>query len=424
MTIYLGLGSNEGNRNAYLQEAVKQLRERDFEVTEISPVVETPSLFADDAEPAWNRPFLNCVVAGQASWEPEQGLEIAKEIEAELGRKKSRKWAPRTIDIDLLLWHDQVVETGNLTIPHYGIADRVFVLTPLLHLKPDLVIPGTNRTVSELCRGVKPSPLWMGILNLTPDSFSDGGTWTDEEVLVKRIDSMIAENVQIIDVGAESTRPNAVAIGADEEWRRLRPVLQLINQRLEGRTINPMVSVDSRHAGTLEKALAAGVQMINDVSGLCDPAIRELVKESGCQVVAMHSMSIPVDPGVLLPTDHSAVNQLQAWLGSNLNQWVDQGLDPNRIIFDPGIGFGKNPLQSLQLLQNCTALKETGVRLLIGHSRKSFMSGFTDQKFADRDLETLGISLALCQQGVEILRVHDPVMHIRAYRGWSHVSAG
>ena len=164
--------------------------------------------------------------------------------------------------------------------------------------------------------------------------------------------------------------------------------------------------------------------MINDVSGLSDPAIRELVKNSGCQVVAMHSMRIPVDPGVLIPTDDSAVNQLQDWLRSSLNQWVDHGLDPNRIIFDPGIGFGKNPLQSLQLLQNCAALKETGLRLLIGHSRKSFMSSFTDRKFGERDLETLGMSLALCQQGVEIIRVHDPVMHVRAYRGWSHVNAG
>jgi 2-amino-4-hydroxy-6-hydroxymethyldihydropteridine diphosphokinase/dihydropteroate synthase len=424
MTIYLGLGSNDGNRNEKLQDAIKRLKARGFEVSEISPVVETPALLPDDADPAWNRPFLNCVVAGQASWDPEQGLEIAKEIEAGLGRRKSRKWAPRMIDIDLLLWHEQVFETGKLTIPHYGIADRAFVLTPLLHLKPDLVIPGTNRTVAELCRRVKPVPLWMGILNLTPDSFSDGDTWTDEEVLLTRIDSMIAENVQIIDVGAESTRPNAIAISPDEEWRRLQPVLQLINQRLDGRTINPMVSVDSRHARTLEKALAAGVQMINDVSGLSDPAIRDLAKESRCQVVAMHSMSIPVDPGVLLPTDDSAVNQMQAWLGSNLNQWLDHGLDPNRIIFDPGIGFGKNPLQSLQLLRNCTALKENGVRLLIGHSRKSFMNSFADRVFADRDLETLGISLALCQQGVEIIRVHDPVMHVRGYRGWSHVNAG
>ena len=423
MSIYLGLGSNDGNRNANLQEAVKRLKNRGFNVTEISPFVETPALLPDDAEPTWNRPFLNCVVAGQASWEPEQGLKIAKEIEIGLGRKKSRKWAPRVIDIDLLLWHDQVVDTNELKIPHYGIADRAFVLTPLLHLKPDLVIPGKNRSVSELCRSVKPTPLWMGILNLTPDSFSDGGAWADDEVLGERIDSMIAENVQIIDIGAESTRPNAKAIGPEEEWRRLEPALQLINRRLEGRTISPMISVDSRHVGTLEKALANGVQMINDVSGLSDPAIRELVKNSGCQVVAMHSMRIPVDPGVLIPTDDSAVNQLQDWLRSSLNQWVDHGLDPNRIIFDPGIGFGKNPLQSLQLLQNCAVLKEAGLRLLIGHSRKSFMSSFTDRKFADRDLETLGMSLALCQQGVEIIRVHDPVMHVRAYRGWSHVNA-
>ena len=94
----------------------------------------------------------------------------------------------------------------------------------------------------------------------------------------------------------------------------------------------------------------------------------------------------------------------------------------NRIIFDPGIGFGKTPLQSLELLQNCEAFKASGLRLLIGHSLKSFMGTFTEVPFADRDLETLGISLALCEKGVDVIRVHDPVMHLRAYRAWSHVT--
>ena len=424
MTIFLGLGSNEGDRHTNLQQAVAQLQFNGFEISAISPLVETPALLPEDAPPAWNKPFLNCVVCGQANWEPLQGLQIAKKIEAGLGRQPTKqgakKWAPRPLDIDLLIWHDQIVDTKALTIPHYAITERAFVLTPLLHLQPDLVIPGQQQTVFELCQTIKPSPLWMGILNLSPDSFSDGGAWDDEEALIGQIDALRAENVQIIDIGAESTRPNALAIGAAQEWQLLQPVFNLANQRFQGHSIKPILSVDSRHAATLEKSLHHGASMINDVSGLRDSAIMALAKDSGCQVVAMHSMSIPADPDILLPTHDSAVNQLRDWLHRNIERWLDNGLDLNKIIFDPGIGFGKNPLQSLELLQQCHALKESGLRLLIGHSRKSFMNGFTDQPFGERDLETLGISLSLCQQGVEIIRVHNPIMHIRAYRGWAH----
>ena len=136
----------------------------------------------------------------------------------------------------------------------------------------------------------------------------------------------------------------------------------------------------------------------------------------------MHSMTIPVDPSVRLSEDRSAIAQLNEWLEQRLERWDVVGLDISKIIFDPGIGFNKSPLQSLELLQNCNAMRQSGLRLLIGHSRKSFMSGFTGEDFADRDLETLGISLSLSQQGVEIIRVHDPVSHIRAYRAWSHIA--
>ncbi len=424
MTIFLGLGSNQGNRHANLQQAVAQLQLNGFEISEISPIVETPALLSGNAQPSWNKPFLNCVVCGQAHWQASEGLRITKKIEADLGRclstEAAKKWAPRTIDIDLLIWHDLIVDSSELTLPHYAITERAFVLTPLLHLQPDLLIPGQTQTVFELCQRIRPSPLWMGILNITPDSFSDGGIWNDDATLLEQIDAMLEENVQIIDMGAESTRPNATAIQATEEWHRLQPPLHIATQRLSGQSIRPLLCVDSHHASTLEKALNAGADMINDVTGLRDPAIIELARDSNCQVVAMHSMSIPADPSILLPTSDSAVQQLRDWLNDNIEHWLDNGLDLNKIIFDPGIGFGKNALQSLALLQHTNAFKDSGLRLLIGHSRKSFMSGFTDRPFSERDLETLGISLALCQQGVEIIRVHNPIMHIRTYRGWSH----
>lgn len=426
MTIFLGLGSNQGNRNANLQQAVEQLKSNGFEISAISPIVETPALLANDAEPSWNKPFLNCVIAGEARWQPCQGLKIAKQIEANLGRQiakqPTKKWAPRTIDIDLLIWHNETLDSPELTLPHYAITERAFVLTPLLHLQPNLVIPGQDKTVFELCKTIKPVPLWMGILNIAPDSFSDGGAWDDNQALIEQLDSMIEENIQIIDLGAEATGPKATSINAEQEWQRLEPVLNLVNQRLSEWDIKPTISVDSRHPATVENALLNGASIINDVTGLQNPAIMDVVKASGCQVVAMHSMSIPTDPKILLPTNDTAVNQLRDWLDKNIDRWLDYGLDLNRIIFDPGIGFGKNSLQSLELLQHCHALKAAGLRLLIGHSRKSFMNGFTHRQFEQRDIETLGVSMALCQQGVEIIRVHNPVAHIRAYRGWSHTA--
>ncbi len=422
MTIYIGLGSNLGNRRDNLEEAIRHLQLRGFELSEISVLVETPALLPDNAEPSWNKPFLNCVITGEAKWSPGQGLNIAGEIEHRLGRRPAGRWAPRLIDIDILLWHDQIMQTPELTIPHCAISERPFVLTPLLHLQPDLIIPGQRETVFELCKNVGPVPLWMGILNITPDSFSDGGKWADTGSLDNQIEAFIENHVQIIDIGAESTRPGAAPVSADEEWRRLKPVLTALDRRLRGSQIRPAISIDSKHWQTLEKAICHGAEIINDVTGLQDPEIMALVKQSQCQVVAMHSVTIPADPTAILPVGQSAISQLQDWIDRKIDQWLDAGIDLNKVIFDPGIGFGKNAFQSIELLQGCMSFKQTGLRLLIGHSRKSFINCFSDQPSAKRDPESLGISLALCQKGVDIIRVHDPVLHVRAWRAWSHVS--
>ncbi len=422
MTIWLGLGSNLGNRRENLEEAIRLLQVRGFELSKVSVLVETPASLPDHAEPSWNRPYLNCVIAGHAGWDPARGLRIVQEIEHQLGRRPARRWAPRLIDIDILLWRDLTMKTPQLTIPHYAISGRPFVLTPLMHLQPDLVIPGRRETVFDLCHRARPVPLWMGIVNITPDSFSDGGKWQDKRMLDQRIEDFIKYHVQIIDIGAESTRPGATPLSADEEWRRLEPALTALGRKLRSLKIRPVISVDSRHWQTLEKALDCGAQMINDVTGLQNPDIVALARQSRCQVAAMHSVTIPADPAAGLSVARSAITQLQDWLERRIDQWLDAGIDLNKVIFDPGIGFGKSACQSIELLQGCMNFRQAGLRLLIGHSRKSFIGGFSDHPFASRDPETLGISLGLCQKGVDIIRVHDPVLHVRAWRAWSHVS--
>lgn len=421
MTVYLGLGSNLGDRKGNLESAIQKLVLAGFRLEKVSPIVESPAMLPAQADPSWNRPFLNLAVAGRCDWRPEEGLNIVKKIESELGRKPGPRWSSRPIDIDLLVWNGERMSSDALTLPHPGLVERPFVITCLVHLKPDLHIPGTEKTVFELSQESENIPLWMGILNLTPDSFSDGDSWGDQEQLEAYIDKLFTQNVQIIDLGAESTRPNAEPIVEEEEWRRLLPVLEQIISKNKARHIRPLISLDSRNAAIVDRALEYGIDIVNDVTGLDDPAMLSVVKNADCQIIAMHAMTVPVNPEVLLPDDRPAVAQLKEWIDAKADSWLRRGIDLNRIIVDPGIGFGKTSIQAYELMSNCKAMRRAGMRLLIGHSRKSFMTGITDRPAAQRDLESLGISLALCAQGVDIIRVHHPFMHQRAYRAWSHI---
>ncbi len=423
MSVYLGLGSNLGDRRANLGRAVTLLAERGFRVGRISPVVESPALLPEGAEDDWHRPYLNLALAGEWSGEPEALLALAKQIEADMGRVPAPRWSPRPVDIDILLWEGVERRGETLTIPHPGIAGRPFVLTPLLHLDPALEVPsdGGTQTVQALSRRMRPIPLWMGIVNLTPDSFSDGGRWFDEVVLTALLTEWAEEGVQILDLGGESTRPGAREVDPGEEWRRLEPVLQRLRAFFAGDPLKPLVSIDTRHAMVAARALEAGADIVNDVCGLADPEMQAVVREHGCQAVAMHSLTVPVQPRVVLPRDRDPVAELGEWLQRRMAEWDGAGIDLGRVIFDPGIGFGKSRPQNLEILHRCGELKTHGLRLLVGHSRKSFMGVWSGRPFGERDPETLGISLALCGRGADIIRVHDPLLHARAYRSWSHV---
>ncbi len=421
MTVFLGLGANQGDRVDQLELAIAALERDGFRVHRVSPLVESPAMLPAEAEASWDRPYLNIVVAGDTRLAPRTLLDTVKAIERELGREPGPRWSPRPIDIDILLWHDEIIREPELEIPHPGIAERDFVITPLLHIAPGARIPGLDRTVFELSLGRRNIPLWMGILNATPDSFSDGDSWTDLDKLSDWLDRMFRENIQVIDVGAESTRPNADTIPEDEEWRRLEPVLAMVRERIQGRRVRPLLSVDSRNPAVIARALENGIDIINDVTGLDDPDMLALARDSHCDVVAMHAMSVPVDPSLLLPADEPATAQMRRWIDSKVVAWDAAGIDLSRMIVDPGIGFGKTSIQAAELMSSVHDLRSAGQRLLIGHSRKSFMAAFTDRPAAQRDVETLGISLALAAQGADIIRVHQPMIHQRAYRAWSHV---
>lgn len=429
--LFLGLGSNEGERADWLRHGLRALQARGLTLEGVSPVLETPAVLPSGAPWTWNRPYLNCVArfdSAPLAATPE-GLATLRgwieTIQRDCGRPpESSRWAPRPLDIDVLVWGPKPVAAAGVRVPHPQIRTRNFVTSPLAHLAPDLVLPDAadGKTMLAHARALAHHcPLWMGILNITPDSFSDGGRFSEWEAAREQLAHLCAHGTHIIDVGAESTRPGATPLSYEAEWARLEPVLARVMDHLGSDPLRPQVSVDTYHPEVAARCLDMGVDMINDVSGLQSPGMIELAAARPATFVAMHNLGIPADRARTLPVDADPVAVVEAWIEASLALWQRRGVPASRVVIDPGIGFGKDALQSLHLLRHAQALAGHGLRVLVGHSRKSFMKGFAGPDLATRDLATLGASLNLCAQGVDILRVHDVALHAHAYRGWSHV---
>ena len=231
----------------------------------------------------------------------------------------------------------------------------------------------------------------VAIINTTPDSFSDGGEGNIEQ----RIAQSIADGASVIDIGAESTRPNATLLTQQEEWKRLQPVLQTLH--LQPHTI---LSIDTRHPETFSKAQGYGAKWFNDVSGFSNPASVALAKQCGCDIVVMHSLSVPANPQIVFTDGVDVVKEVFHWAEKRIEEL---GIPKKRIIFDPGIGFGKTAAQSWDLINNIQAFKALGVRVMVGHSRKSFLGG----EMANRDAETAKITKKMAEKGVDYVRVHN-----------------
>ena len=242
----------------------------------------------------------------------------------------------------------------------------------------------------------------MGIVNVTPDSFSDGGRWQAEDTLAARIDQLLAEGADLIDIGGESTRPFAQPVGEAEELARVLPAVRAVR----GRSTVP-VSVDTTKATVARAALEEGADLINDVSALRhDPAMVTVVRDSGCRVVVMHRLGTPGDMQ-LAPHYEDVVAEINRFLAGRIAWLEEQGVDRSRVIVDPGLGFGKTLEHNLEILRNVAAFKQHGCPLLIGHSRKSFLGRLLGLEVAERDPATAVVSALLAGRGVDLLRVHD-----------------
>ncbi|RNJ26716.1 dihydropteroate synthase [Halosegnis longus] len=248
----------------------------------------------------------------------------------------------------------------------------------------------------------------MGILNVTPDSFHDGGEYNAVDAAVERAEEIVAEGADIIDVGGESTRPGAEPVPVDEEIDRLVPVIEEI------RDLDALISVDTRRAETARATLDAGADIINDVSGLADPGMRFVAAEYDVPVVVMHSINAPVDPDVTVEYD-DVVSDTIAQLRERILLAERAGLAREQIIVDPGIGFGKSATESFELLDRTGEFAALGCPVLVGHSHKSLFER-VDHAAEDRYEATVAGSAIAADRGADIVRVHDVAGNVAAVR--------
>jgi len=259
------------------------------------------------------------------------------------------------------------------------------------------------------------SPKIMGILNLTPDSFSDGGRFFLRDQALAQVERMVAEGVDIVDVGGESTRPGAAAVSEAEEIERVTPLIEAIAQR-----IDVPISVDTSKAGVMRSAVTAGACMINDVAALRGENALSVAAELAVPVCLMHMQGEPrtmqVDPQY-----GDVTVEVQQFLLQRADACMQAGILRENILLDPGFGFGKSVVHNCQLLKNLSTLLKSGFPLLVGISRKSMLGAITGREVDDRLAASLAAATMALQKGASILRVHDVAQTRDALLVWKAI---
>lgn len=261
-------------------------------------------------------------------------------------------------------------------------------------------------------QGAGRRPRVMGILNVTPDSFSDGGNYQALEFALGHAEAMIEEGVDIIDIGGESTRPGSPPVSLEDELQRVMPVVYAL------RDLGPAISVDTYKPQVMREAIIAGVDMINDINGFRAPGAIEAVRDSDCALCIMHMQSDPQHMQ-LAPSYADVVDEVVAFLRERIDALLETGIDPRRLCIDPGFGFGKTVEHNYALLKATGRLiEETGMPLLAGLSRKSMIGAATGKPVERRAAGSVGGALAAVAQGAIIVRVHDVADTVDALKVW------
>ncbi|WRX16407.1 Pterin-binding domain - like 1 [Theobroma cacao] len=444
--VVIALGSNVGDRLHNFNEALQLMRKSGIKITRHACLYETAPAYVTD-QPR----FLNSAVRAVTKLGPHELLGVLKKIEKDMGRTGGIRYGPRPIDLDILFYGKYRIGSDILTVPHERIWERPFVMAPLMDLLGSVIdndtiacwhsfstdsdgllgswekLGGESLIGKEGMKRVLPigNRLWdwsertsvMGILNLTPDSFSDGGKFLSVETAVSHVHLMISEGADIVDIGAQSTRPMASRISAEEELDRLIPILEAVlgMSEMEGK----LISVDTFYSDVALEAVKKGAHIINDVSaGQLDPNMHRIVASLGVPYIAMHMRG---DPTTMQSSDNLQYDdvclQVASELFSRVNDAELSGIPAWRIILDPGIGFSKKTEHNLDILAGLPGIRaEIAKRslavshapVLIGPSRKRFLGEICNRPAAvERDPATIASVTAGILGGANIVRVHN-----------------
>lgn len=245
------------------------------------------------------------------------------------------------------------------------------------------------------------NPLIMGVLNVTPDSFYDGGRYYQIEHALKQAERMVAEGVDIIDIGGESTRPGAAPVSIDQELERVLPVIEVLSKEL----VVPL-SIDTRHAQVMQEALRFGAAMINDVMALQNDGALTVAAKAQVPVCLMHMQGVPQNMQDN-PCYGEVVDEVYQFLQARIQACIQAGIEQNQIYIDPGFGFGKTLNHNLSILGQLAIFKKLGCKILVGLSRKSMFGKILNVETNDRLYGSLAGALLACMQGADIVRTHD-----------------
>lgn len=405
-TTYISLGSNLGNRLENLRNAIKLLKTI-VNILQESIVLETEALLHENMPKSWNLPYLNVVIKCVTELSPNDLLIQLKSIEKQLGREEQyAKWSPRLIDLDILLYENLNIQSTNLTIPHCELHNRHF----LQHL---LALMGNQEfsfNSNSFIRSFVLNPVLVGIVNVTKDSFSDGGKFYSTDKALQRIEQLYNDGASVIDLGAQSTRPNALMLSADEEIAVLKPILN------ELRNTYITLSVDTFRDEVVQWIIQNdyNVRWINDVKCELKNETLKLIRDSNRTICVMHSLTVPPSLAITLPLNENPIHTIKSWAEQKIYMLKNLGFEISKIIIDPGIGFGKTMDQNIMILKQLSILKTLDVQVLIGHSRKSYIQAFTKSTPVERDIETLAVS-NMIQKDIDFIRVHDVLNHMKFF---------
>ncbi|KAF7511592.1 hypothetical protein GJ744_004180 [Endocarpon pusillum] len=433
----IALGSNIGDRVQMIEQACEKMSAQGIIVQRTSLLYETAPMYVTDQDT-----FYNAVCEVETTLNPHELLDALQSIEHELGRKRIIAKGPRNIDLDIVLYDDQTIADDRLNVPHKLMLERDFVLRPLADLIPQerLPPPHDSETIASHAaaldkkssegRPLSITPLApslaalkptsperrtsvMAILNITPDSFSDGDVHKLHagNVLKSTIENFLISGTSIIDVGGQSTRPNAKRISPNEELSRILPVIKLIREVAGGSKV--AISVDTFYAEVAKAATEAGADIINDVSaGTLDNEMLPTAAKLGKTIIMMHMRGDPSTMGSLTSYPEGVIQGVGQELLDRVKAAEKAGIARWRIILDPGIGFAKTQAQNLELLRRLGDLRNypglQGIPWLVGASRKGFIGKITGVKEPHQRIwGTAAAVAASIQGGADVVRVHD-----------------